>query len=162
MYRPLSPFFHPLTLPGYLIFCCLFSEKLKNGDKKEGGRIIELFIGCLTWPNLACFSKPFGFFFYHLTPPVGGSQRIFERTVFERTTYPAPIYPILSRVQNFSNNFSNFFYYQLSSSFAREIKSDLVSVVATNTSGLRSELENPVCVSVILFKLKLCIHQDLN
>ncbi len=28
-------------------------------------------------------------FFHHLTPPVGGSLRKFERTVFERTTYPA-------------------------------------------------------------------------
>jgi hypothetical protein len=24
--RPLNPFFHPLTLPRYPLFCCLFSE----------------------------------------------------------------------------------------------------------------------------------------
>ncbi len=82
--RPLSPFFHPLTLP----FLLLIFWKLKNGDKKEWGQIIELFIGCLTWPNLACFREPFSLFFHHLTPPVEGSRRIFKRTVFKRTTYP--------------------------------------------------------------------------
>ncbi len=79
--RPLSPFFHPLTLPGYPLFCCLFSKNWKMEIKRSG-------VKCLTYPNLACFSGPFSLFFHHLTPPVEESRRIFERTVFERTTYP--------------------------------------------------------------------------
>ncbi len=48
------------------------------------GRIIELFIGCLTWPNLACFIKPFSLFFHHLTPPVGGVPTNFWKNGFQK------------------------------------------------------------------------------
>ena len=41
--RPLSPFFHPLTLPGYPLECWQFAEFRKI----EGGLIIELFIAFL-------------------------------------------------------------------------------------------------------------------
>jgi len=94
--RPLILFFHPVTLPGYPLFCCLFSEIWK--DKKEWGPIIELFIACLAWPNLTSISRPISLFFHHLTPPVGGSLQIFERTVFKRTTYPK-----LGHTQNYLN-----------------------------------------------------------
>jgi hypothetical protein len=35
--RPLSLFFHPLTLPGYPLFCCLFSENWKKIEIKRSG-----------------------------------------------------------------------------------------------------------------------------
>jgi hypothetical protein len=75
-------------VPSFLLF--IFWD-LKNEDKNKCGPIIELFIACLTWPNLMCHSRPFSLFLYHLTPPVGGSWRIFKRTVFERMTYPEKI-----------------------------------------------------------------------
>jgi len=85
--RPLSRFFHPLTLP---VLWSIFWN-LKNGDKREWRPIIELFIACLTWPNLTCISRPFSLFFHHLTPLVGGHYKFLK----ERFSKEQPI-PTLS------------------------------------------------------------------
>ncbi len=84
-------FLHHLTLPGYPIFCCLFSEIQKMEIKRSGYQLLNILLLAQTRPNLTCTSRPLSLFFDCLTPLVGGSLRIFERTVFERTNYPAPI-----------------------------------------------------------------------
>ncbi len=42
--RPLSPFFHPLTLPGYPLFCCLFSENWKMEIKRSGVKLLNFLL----------------------------------------------------------------------------------------------------------------------
>ncbi len=85
--KPFSQFFHPHRsgVPPFLLF---IFWKLKNWYKTEWGPIIELFIACLAWPYLMCFIRPLGLLFQHLTPPVGGSLQIFERTAYRAKTYP--------------------------------------------------------------------------
>ncbi len=39
--RPLSLFFHPLTFPGYLFFCCLLSENKKIEIKMSGVQLLN-------------------------------------------------------------------------------------------------------------------------
>jgi hypothetical protein len=42
--RPLSPFFHPLTLPGYPLFCCLFSENWKMEIKRSWVELLNFLL----------------------------------------------------------------------------------------------------------------------
>jgi hypothetical protein len=56
--RPLSLFYHHLTPPGWPLIWQFFSEFQKMDMERRGGRIIELFLAFLTWPNLTCWSIP--------------------------------------------------------------------------------------------------------
>ncbi len=47
--RPLSPFFHPLTLLGHSLFCCLFSENWKIKIKRSGVQLLNFLL--LALPN---------------------------------------------------------------------------------------------------------------
>ncbi len=42
--RPLSLFFHHLTLPGYPVFCCLFSEIWKMEIKRSGYQLLNFLL----------------------------------------------------------------------------------------------------------------------
>ncbi len=56
--RPLSPFFHHLAPPGWPLIWRFFSKFWKMDMERRWGRIIELFLAFLTWPNLTCWSIP--------------------------------------------------------------------------------------------------------
>ncbi len=50
--RPLSPFFHPLTLPGYPLECCQFSKFWKIDIKRRGSNYWTFYCFTnLTLPN---------------------------------------------------------------------------------------------------------------